>query len=178
MTDAEEIKYYQFRQLVKLLPQSSFVDLACGGCHYTRILLGEGLKVLAFDNTRARVPEDCEEVFELADVTAMISFPGDVVICAGILYHLPLTVQIPMVERMRGKVVLLDTHFTHLSHRYGPYRGVVRPTTASSQTQFDTAFVHTIDSLYDLFVNHTPLQLAPFTFERGWFLMIPKEQLT
>lgn len=168
------IRIAQIRQLARAFMPCRIIDLGAGTCEISLRLKQDGAEVLAVDWTSERVLAAAKGFFVQTDATILEPDEFDLIVCAGLLYHLSLEQQERMARNWKGKPVILDTHFsrspdTTISEYSGQYRE------PSWSTKTGMPFVHTVPSLRKLFAHHRLIEtFARTTADRQTMLLIPK----
>ena len=136
---------------------------------YLDASVNAGYSVTAVDARAVRLPEELDDRIQFFEADVRDFEPPeepDVVAILGLLYHLPLTEQSDLLERFRGRTVILDTqiHDPHLVTDAAAewatefvstddgYEGVVFPELNNPMASIGNAesFWHTEDSLLRL----------------------------
>lgn len=126
MSEKPNVVYHLLRQAVfeqsllfmeaALGRKGKVIDLGAGHCAFTRMAHAMGWHPTALDVRRDRVPSLPEGVdFILGDVTSESWDPKDydLILCLGLYYHLDQDMQHSLLERCRGKPIIIDTHFAN-----------------------------------------------------------------
>ena len=151
----------QIRQIARAFMPCRIADLGAGTCEISLKLKQDGADVLAVDWTDERVLSEAKEFFVQGDAVAFDASQFDLIVCAGLLYHLAIEQQEALAANWHGKPVILDTHFSRSPDAFkGEYAGQHREPSWSTKT--NRPFVHTVPSLRKLFKNHRLIE----TFER------------
>lgn len=168
----------------KPCPKLSVIDLGCGTCVVSDRLRAMGDlwgEITVLDKSDERVPAKWEKSFWQMDLLGLKPadfLKYDLVIAAGIWYHMSLSQQTALLDALRMNPVVLDTHFTRVGavrvNRHGGVYGQYRKGTKSSMHR--RPFVHCVESLAKQWQKtHAMFQLHPVvTEDRGVFLMMPK----
>ena len=98
-----------FRSILERLPKGPLVDLGAGHCLFTQAAREMGFEATAVDARTERVPEGFTG-FIHADVRGFDPSPYSIVCILGLFYHLTLEDQLSLLDRCRGKIVIVDTH--------------------------------------------------------------------
>jgi hypothetical protein len=128
--------YHKFRQVlfehsllmmeVVLGRKGRIIDLRAGHCKFAIIAHEMGWKATALDvrpNRKPDLPAEVEYISANVNSDAWNAADYDVISCLGIYYHLDQDMQHRLLERCRGKPIVLDTHFAlrpGVPHRIGP----------------------------------------------------------
>lgn len=172
--DAGTQRIAQIRQLARAFIPCKVVDLGAGSCEISLRLKNDGADVVAVDFTDERVLPDAKTFFEKADATSFDIRSFDLIVCAGLLYHLSIEQQQLLAGSMRGKHAIVDTHFSRSPDiNVGEYTGQYRK--PSWSTKVSSPFVHTVPSLRRLFSKHFVIEtFTRTTPDRQTMLLIPR----
>lgn len=130
-----------------MYPPCRVCDVAAGNCAIPLQLETLGHSVTAFDITDCRVSDKARRMFIQKSALQIDYSQFDLIVCAGLLYHLPLAQQVQIVAAWGSRPVILDTHVTTKAARsQGRFRGLPRKPTTSSKAGM--CFVHTVGSLF------------------------------
>lgn len=164
----------QIRQLARGFLPCKIIDLGAGTCEIALRLKQDGAEVLAVDWTIERVIDEAKQFFVQTDATILVPDEFDLIVCAGLLYHLSIEQQQRCSRNWSGKPVILDTHFSRTPDTtVGEYFGQYREPTKS--TRVSMPFVHTVPSLRRLFASHHVIETFERTTpDRQTFLLIPR----
>lgn len=148
------------------LAPMTMLDIGCGACTVADVFVKHGHDVYVSDIMRHRVPKSWYPRFT-SDSALDIPLNGyDCIILAGLLYHLSSESQVSVCERMKDKLVLLDTHYVETKGKGEP-----RDRTASSEPK---PVIPSMDFIRTrLFPDHFILQTQQHTEDRSWFMCIP-----
>lgn len=172
--DAGKRRVAQIRQLVRGFLPCSVVDLGAGSCEISLRLKQDGAAVVAVDWTAERILSGAKDFFIQADAVQFDSSGFDLIVCAGLLYHLSLEQHETLAEKWRRQPMILDTHFSRSPDAVvGEYSGQYRE--PSWSTKIGNPFVHTVPSLRKLFRHHRLIEtFTRTTPDRQTMLLIPK----
>lgn len=172
--DAGKRRIAQIRQLARAFIPCRIIDLGAGTCEISLRLKQDGAEVLAVDWTSERVLSEAKGFFVQTDATILEPDEFDLIVCAGLMYHLSLEQQERMARNWKGKPVILDTHFSRSPDAVaGEYSGQYRE--PSWSTKIGKPFVHTVPSLRKLFKHHRLIEtFVRTTPDRQTMLLIPK----
>ena len=150
------------------------VDLGSGSGLIGMLIRKAGGEVTIVDASSSRVSAEARPFFHQADAVTYSLEPFDLIVCAGLLYHLNLSSQITLAANMAGKPVILDTHFARRADVIrGEFSGQFRRPTKSTKT--NRPFVHTIESLRKLFPQHDLTEPFPrLSADRKVMVLRPK----
>ena len=164
----------QIRQLARGFYPCTVADIGCGTGEIAWRLTRDGANVTAIDCSDSRVMDRVRQLFHKGDAIATDLQKFNLIVCAGLLYHLDLESQLKLVKNIGGKPVILDTHFSrHPDSTIGDFSGQFRQPTWS--TKVKQAFVHTIPSLRILFSKHHLIEtFERLTPDRQVMLMVPR----
>ena len=171
--DSERARVAGIRQLARAFYPCKVVDLGAGSGYIATRLKRDGADVVAVDWTSERVTGEAKPFFVQCDATGYKVNEFDLVVCAGLLYHLDIDQQLRMAKNWKGKPVILDTHFSRAPDvRIGEYAGQHRE--PSWSTKIKTPFVHTVPSLRKLFREHRLIEtFTRTTADRQTMLLMP-----
>jgi hypothetical protein len=126
MSGNQPIRYHILRQAVfeqalllmegMLGRKGSLIDLGAGHCKFSLVAKAMGWRPTALDVRSARVPEMPDDVgFILGDVNSSTwsAKDYDLIVCLGVYYHLDQEMQHRLLEKCRGRPIILDTHFAN-----------------------------------------------------------------
>ena len=151
--ESQRVRVQQILQAARLFLPCRVVDLGTGSGLIGLQIRDAGGDVTLVDCSPKRLLPEAKPLFVRADVPDVPLTKFDLIVCAGLLYHMNLSTQIRFAEAVRRKPVILDTHFSlRPDTARGDYLGQFRKPSAS--TQGNRPFVHTIDSLRVLFPKH------------------------
>ncbi|TWG99877.1 hypothetical protein L598_001200000090 [Mesorhizobium sp. J18] len=109
--------------------KGTLIDLGAGHCAFSRMAHAMGWKATALDVRKERVPDLPGEIgFIHGDINSMVWNPADydVILCLGVYYHLDQNMQHRLLERCKGKPIIIDTHIANppgMPTRYGRMLG-------------------------------------------------------
>lgn len=171
---SEHVRVDQILELAKPFLPCRAVDLGTGSGLIGMKLREHGADITLVDCTPRRVMPEARRFFVRADVPDINLRPFDLIVCAGLMYHMPLSGQVELANAVDGKPVILDTHFSRRPDvMRGDYMGQFRNPTRS--TQCNHPFVHTIDSLRSLFCRHELTEPCPqISADRKVMLLVPR----
>ena len=158
--------------LTKLIDSDTgarLLDLGCGPCFFSLKAEACGYQVTGVDARSERVPPPEERpniAFLQRDVRGVDPKGFEVICMLGLLYHLELRDQIPLLEKCAGATVIVDTQFCE--ENFAPaeeqswrgtfveergFRGVLYPENDNSMAAWRNvqSFWHTEESLFSLF---------------------------
>jgi hypothetical protein len=98
----------QIRQLARGFLPCKIIDLGAGTCEIALRLKQDGAEVLAVDWTIERVIDEAKQFFVQTDATILVPDEFDLIVCAGLLYHLSIEQQQRCSRNWSGKPVILD----------------------------------------------------------------------
>lgn len=143
------------------------LDLGAGHCSYSIVSHNLGMKVTAMDARTVRVPKLPKGIKFVNGNFLEADVPGDfdLILMLGIFYHLTLEEQHVLMEKYRGKNVLLDTHYCSnadsKAYDNNGYRGIDYQEGPDNETMIKNpkasftclrSFWHTEDSLVNKFL--------------------------
>jgi hypothetical protein len=100
-----------FRRLLPMVGSGgTLVDLGAGHGLFSIIAADLGWQVTAQDARGDRFPEDSRITWEVSDVRDVDVSAFDVIACLGLFYHLTLDDQLQLLDKARGRPLILDTH--------------------------------------------------------------------
>jgi SAM-dependent methyltransferase len=171
--DAGKRRVSQIRQLARGFLPCRVVDLGAGSCEISLRLKQDWAEVVAVDWTAERILSVAKDFFIQGDAVEFDSSWFDLIVCAGLLYHLSIEQQETLAEKWRSQPVILDTHFSRLPDvNAGQYSGQYR--NPSWSTKIGKPFVHTVPSLRKLFTHHRVIEtFSRTTPDRQTMLLIP-----
>jgi hypothetical protein len=159
-------------------------DLGCGHCLFMKAAVEKGCDVTGIDARIDRVPEELRSRLRQQRVQDADLRKYDLILCLGILYHMPLLDQLDLVAKLEDRPAIMDTHCG-----IGPpkvilagdeaYRGVVfregnRPT--SSFGNRESFWLIEEDLIRMLGKKHTVLKWLPEHHPgRSFYLLLPRE---
>lgn len=163
----------QIRQLARGFLPCRIADIGCGTGEISWRLSRDGGQVTAIDCNDSRVIDRAKKLFCKGDAVTADLREFDLIVCAGLLYHLDLSSQRKLADSLDGKLVILDTHFSRRPDAtIGDFSGQYRKATWS--TKVEAAFVHTVPSLRRLFAGHYLVEtFERLTWDRQVMLLIP-----
>lgn len=172
--ETERRRVSQIRQLVRAFLPCKVAEIGAGSGYIGVLLTRDGASVTSVDITDHRVLEEARPNWITMDAVAFSLDCFDIVVCAGLLYHLNIEQQKTLAARFIGKTVILDTHFSRTEDsQCGRFTGQFRLPTASSKVEHP--FVHNVPSLRRLFEQHFLIEtFERLTFDRQVMLLIPK----
>lgn len=156
------------QSVARTIRPQRLLDLGCGACTIAGIFAECGHDVRVCDTNPDRVPERWLNRYaqESAHTVDLTGFDG--VILAGVLYHLSSESQQRLCSRLKGRLVLLDTHFVHT-----PTPGEPRSSTASSEP---LPVIPSLDFIrHELFPDHRLFQAPEHVPDRSWFICSPAQ---
>lgn len=154
-------------------------DVAAGDCSIPLALQADGFDVRAFDISRSRARPEAARIFQHGNALELDYSQCDLIVCAGLLYHLPIEHQIRLVSLWRSKPVILDTHVSIATERCTvtksglEYEGQHRVPTWSSRA--GRCFVHTPTSLMGLMGDWKRVGLRYTTADRMTCQFAPQD---
>jgi len=147
----------------------TIMDIGCGACTVADIFSKHGHYVHVSDIVDHRVPEKWSQKFTKFSATKVPLEGYECVILAGLLYHLSLESQAKVCDRLRGKLVFLDTHYIESEENGEP-----RNRTESSEP---LPVIPSIKYIREkLFPGHFVMQTKKHTEDRSWFVCVPREE--
>lgn len=87
------------------------VDLGCGHCKFTELAKSHGCLVTGIDARMDRVPENVPVLQRRVQDADLEKY--NLVLCLGIFYHMELSDQLELVDKLAGKIAIVDTHYGH-----------------------------------------------------------------
>lgn len=171
---AHEKRINQIRKIARAWIPGKIVDLGTGTGELSVRLSADGATMTCVDSTDRRVLAQARDMFVQEDAVGFDLSPFDLVIMAGLFYHLDLSQQQQIVSQCRGKYCVLDTHFSRSpAAMQGSWSGQFRSPTASTTSL--NPFVHTIPSLRIIWATHRLVEVDDrVTPDRQVFLGVPR----
>lgn len=120
MTAVGRERERRFDALLATFPVGSLVDLGAGHGSFALRAAAAGWRVTAVDARDVRFPADRGSVeWRVQDIRETDLQGYDVIANLGLFYHLTLEDQLDLLDRARGKPMILDTHVAPV--RDGPF---------------------------------------------------------
>lgn len=176
--DIGQLRQATFRELLGLAgrdlpnkaPRARVYDLGAGPCIFAKIAQDAGFDVTAVDGRDDRLPADVGRItFVKADVREFPISDAEIVVNLGLMYHLTLSDQVRLLERVpKGAKMIMDTQ-VHIRHQIPPegrtnigedcsrdsYHGALYKENQNAMASIGNpySFIHTTESQERLFEN-------------------------
>lgn len=108
------IRIRLFHEALRMFPTGSLIDLGAGHCKFSLEAHSKGWRVTALDartERRPELPDDIRYVHAEVESDAWNPADFDVIVCLGLYYHLDQAAQHALLDRIRGRALVLDTHW-------------------------------------------------------------------
>lgn len=162
------------RALLRVLKPGRCIDLGCNRCVLADDLAAAGWDVTPTDCVDYYVPGMWRNRFKRIKVQDVDVTGFDLILFAGLCYHLDAPTQISVCRKFRGTPVLMDTYRqagTPVAELAPGYFGFERTPTRASMGH---PAVPTPDTIRDvLFPEHWVFTAPPHYPGRAWFLCLP-----
>jgi hypothetical protein len=104
------LRFHWFTRMLSMVEGSRLIDLGAGHGKFSLIAADKGWQVTALDARGDRYPGDARIEWRVGDVRDVDLTAFDVVACLGLFYHLTVEDQLALLDRCRGRPIILDTH--------------------------------------------------------------------
>lgn len=172
--------------LMQVGPKPYTVDLGCGHCLFLKAAAEQGCNVVGVDARMDRVPQEVLESGFLEERVQDVELDEyDLILCLGVFYHMTLADQLELVDKFKGKPVILDTHYcfnerqTRVDARGEAYVGFIYKegnSTTSAVGNKESFWPTEAELVRMVGKNHFVMKWLPEHYKgRSFFFLIPKE---
>lgn len=168
------------RSILAPLRPGRLLDLGCGHGKFSLMASSMGWEVTGVDARTERMPEDENIEWVQSDVREFEIGHYDCILLLGLLYHLPVEDQLPLLRKCSeaAPLTILDTHVAGDGklHKREGYLGTLYKepglTTSSwgNQTSFWATYPELLRMLRDTGFSHVAPVLPPYTEDRTFYI--------